>query len=302
MSKNERIIKPEPRNIVSHYFSTERCNGNCAYCIRNTNNFQTLDLFSTRQNVALRNGLNIVYPSIDSEFFDNPNALLQLENMAKCSVGCKILFNLSTKSKIDKETLKKLAQINAEMIDKEKGFVKVGVTFTTKYRINEFEPKSSSYSERLNTLDELACCGIPTSISIRPVLPFIRAEEYADIIDETSEFTDMYHLGSLYVEYGSSFYNNYIKGKGYKQDISPVEWLNGKKMLKVAESSILKEQLITYIESKNIQTGEGINVFDSEKDLMEFIYNRYGIEKITEKSHQKTLDNLQLLKTASNRG
>lgn len=130
------------------------------------------------------------------------------------------------------------------------GFLKIGVSITTKSMVEEIEPNTVSYQDRIKMLERIISMEIPSAVTLKPILPFIPIEEYHSIIDDTA-FVGRYLLGSLYVHPDSEFFRHYIKDR-YVTKFKEVNWVNDNcKWMSVIQHHRI-EQLQRYIETKKL--------------------------------------------------
>jgi DNA repair photolyase len=137
-----------------------------------------------------------------------------------------------------------------------------------KDRINEIEPGTIKYEDRIGLLKRLKERNIPNSVVLKPLLPFIDLDVYKVIIDETSIYTNSYLIGDLYVNIKSKFYEYYVKDK-YEIHKREVLWLPDKKTWYVVVDNIKKSNIEKYINKLEK------NVFHSDVEHLEFLNKVY---------------------------
>ena len=275
--------------IKRHFFSTGRCSSGCKYCFAHQPDYQKFEDFSNQAYERMTSTYNIVYPSCDGEFFNNPNTINQLDLMRKNVLGKNIIFSITTKAILDEEEIKEISRINKEMIEQNKGFIKVSVTISNQSMIQEIEPNTSNFFERIDTLEMLRKYDIPSSVILKPLLPFIDIQEYIDIIRTTLKYTDLYLIGELYININSDFYKKYIK-KDYHVDLKTVEWLDNKKMYRVIETTEMQHRIKDWIIGLYSVKGIKPNIFENDTELLLYIKNRIDTRNLTK-------DNLQIFNT-----
>ncbi len=241
------------------FYSTGGCPYNCKYC------FVEWDKYKKRGDIRDAGEIccDIAYPSHDTEFFEIQNFLSILKEMYSKKEGY-LITSISSKKSLERGDLAELADFNKELIDNEEGFIKISITFTNKSRIQEIEPGTATYKERVNNLKILSDLDIPRSIIFKPILPFISLEEYKEIIRDTSKYSGLYLLGSLYLEEDSGFFKNYIEGK-FQTEEKTLKWMNNKSIKAVKESKELKDQISDIIKEK------GLKSFESDRETLKYI-------------------------------
>jgi DNA repair photolyase len=238
------------------YSSIVGCSNKCLYCFANFERYTKQDLFTSKE---IEQDFEVVYPSCDGELTIDSD-ILDYVDRAKLLKNFSIL-SFSTKKIIPNEILMRIKEINSELLKHDRGFIKISITITNKTRIKELEPNSSSYWERLQSLQILKEYNIPSSLIIKPVLPFISDNEYFQIIDDIKDITDDILIGGLYVDTKSGFYNNYIEGK-YPIERKKVAWLQDKPTWYYVNNDSKIKRIEEYI-SKN-----DLNYFVSDLDLL----------------------------------
>lgn len=246
------------------YSGNETCKLGCLYCFADIEGFKKLDVvkFSNNKNSECDDVL-IYYPSCDTEFIWTDSFDKFIDNLLTSKN--KAIISISTKGKLRKLLLEKIKSVNNKLIGENKGFIKFSVSITNKSMINVIEPQTSNYQERLSLLSYLRDHQIPSSIILKPILPFIATEEYLEIIDDTFELTDNYLLGGLYISKENAFYQDYIKDK-FKVENKQADWLPYKPMWGFIASTEKIGLISNYILSKNKSS------FLSDLDLLESMW------------------------------
>lgn len=238
------------------YSSKYGCSNKCLYCFANFEQYSKQELFSSNE---IEQNFEVIYPSCDSELVIDSD-LLEYVNKAKLLKKYTVL-SFSTKKIIPNEILKKIKEINSGLLKHDRGFIKISVTITNKTKINELEPNSSSYIERLQSLKSLKEYNIPCSLIIKPVLPFISDNEYYQIIDDISDITDDILIGGLYVDTKSLFFKNYIYDK-YPIEKKKIAWLHDKPTWSYVDNNPQLKRIEEYILKNDL------NYFDNDLELI----------------------------------
>lgn len=240
-----KFIRVQTSSINRYFYSgMQPCSGNCKYCFakwkpeyNKPNSFSIDDINTIQENV-------IIYPTCESDFFDQPQSWV--ENILEQFLFEKktIIISISTKTNVPFQKLLLIKDLISQGLR-----IKISISFTTKYSISEIEPNTTSYIERINTLTKISEYGIPTSINLKPLLPFISFNEYCEIIDDTFQYAQIYMIGDLYVNKKDAFFKQYIEGK-YCTKLRPVNWVSGMPSWHVVEDKIKNAQIEEYIENK----------------------------------------------------
>jgi len=247
-----------------HFFTTgQDCPFNCQYCFEIFNNYK----FPVICYNEVRNLNNcFIYPTFNTEFFLNEQLLSFFNEYIKKSNAFNI-FSFSTKSSIDEKDFLKLIEINKSLRIKEIGDIKISVSLTHKYNIDDnLEEGTASYQERLSLAKKLQKNNIKTAVNIKPILPFVKLEEYKEIINDFISNDIRYFVtGDLYFSKNTDFYNQYIKD--YNNIIQKsVMWLKSNPVWTQIVSKKKIGELAMYIKSLS-----GYH-FESDEDLLKAMF------------------------------
>ena len=239
------------------YSATTPCKAGCKYCFSKWSGIYAEQLqFSIEHN---RDKAAIDYPCCDGEFFDQHNIVDVTKSIMKKME--KVYVSVSTKCNVTDSQLKAIIDLNNMLRDENKGFVKFSVSVTNKVHILEIEPQTASYGDRLDIVRRLVSVGIPSSLTLKPILPFIPDEEYYEILEDFSAVVNRVMVGGLYVCPNTPFYENYIKSK-YPTGKREVTWLEEKPMWDYVKNPAK----IDRIKQKAIELG--MSCFDSDAELV----------------------------------
>ncbi len=238
-------------------YLTGKCSNECLYCFSNWDlNNKMFDELHDYNNPV------IIYPSCNNEIYDTKDFIEYIEKCIEIQSHYCIL-SFSTKTIIKSSTLQKIKQINDYYLSKRRGFIKISVSITNKSMISEIEPNAAEYNDRLKLLKLLRELNIPTSVIIKPILPFIDVSEYKVIVQECSIYTRYFVTGDLYINTGDPFYIKYIKDK-YKLNQRRVSWLKDEPLWHVVECENIRNYIQEYIRNKNLF------VFESDRDFLQY--------------------------------
>jgi len=228
------------------YSPKSKCSGGCKYCFAQWGGQAPEFPLIDAEFAIHRTQKHIVYPCCDGDFVSN-TALF--ESLEKLSEQPNLVVSISTKQLLSDKTLFFLKRIH-EKLKENAGFLKLGVSITTKSMIEELEPDTAPYQDRVKMLNRIVSMKIPSAVTLKPILPFIPIEEYQSIIDDTT-FAGRYLLGSLYVHPDSKFFRHYIKDR-YVMELKEVNWVNDNcKWMSVIQHHRI-EQIQHYIEIKKL--------------------------------------------------
>lgn len=235
-----------------------QCPANCAYCFAKWKNYtpQPIIDFWTDNEIA-----EVVYPCCDSDIEQNDTVLTILWEKAKTLP--KLYISISTKRSINDATLKLYKELDRFLQNDKKGFIKISVSLTTKYKIEELEPGTARYDERKLFFEQLQNYGFHTAIVFKPILPFIDLNEYKEIVDDFSG-CKYFLLGNLYVDEETEFYIKYIQGK-YSIENHSVSWLADRPIWKC----VVVEEKINHL--KEYLNDCSKKFFSNDADLLEFM-------------------------------
>jgi len=229
------------------YSSPKSCSFKCKYCFRTIDDYKEQEIFNSH---VFYDDFDIIYPSCDSEIIINKELFDYIEK--SILIKDYTIISFSTKAKINNNIIEKINLINHNLINKNKGFIKISVSITNKSMIDELEPFASSFEERIETLKLLNEYNIPNSVILKPILPFVDIEEYEEIIDITSKYTKYFLLGGLYISKKTEFYDQYIKGK-YNSIEKTVKWLDNNPKWDYIEDKEKMSVIKSYIKNKNLK-------------------------------------------------
>lgn len=239
------------------YSAYTQCIAGCKYCFAKWDGvYSEQPLFDVE---TLSEKEAIVYPCCDGEFFDQSN----YTDIAKSFMDKmdKLYFSISTKRHFEPKMLERLVELNDLLTSQHKGFVKFSISISNRDRIGEIEPGTLSYNDRIVVAKEIVQSGLPCSLTLKPILPFIQTQEYCHIIDDFSAIFNRVLLGGLYVCPQSEFYLKYIKGK-YSTVKREVQWLSSKPTWDYVVDPERMKQLKKYAIEKNMLP------FDSDIDVV----------------------------------
>lgn len=150
----------------------------------------------------------ILYPCCDGDFFDQVELVENVKHYTESHR--KVYVSLSSKIRPTDEKIMQLLGLHEWLVRADKGFVKFAISLSNRTLLDEIEPATMSYEERIKLASYINSLGLPLSLTIKPVLPFITEEEYDSILNDFSPYLNRVLLGGLYVNKTSSFYADYL--------------------------------------------------------------------------------------------
>jgi DNA repair photolyase len=235
-------------------YTRGKCKNECLYCFGRWNiehaNFDCLTDFN--ENI-------IIYPLCDNDISDLEDSGAILDYLEKClSIQSKYsIISVSTKTDLPLSFIEQVRNINRLYVNR--GFIKLSVSFSSKNYISVLEPGSASYRERISLLKNISEYSIPTSVILKPILPFVDIREYFELVSDINKYTNAVILGDLYVDSHDKFYKEYIQNK-YTVTERKVSWLKNLPVWSVVESTEIIGALKNYISSI------GIKHYDSDSE------------------------------------
>lgn len=197
----------------------ETCSANCAYCFAKWPNYVKQPILDIQQ---IPDGGVILYPCCDSDICENETEWDHLWAIA--TRAAKLYVSISTKRWIPDKLILQYQRLNQYLREQKKGFVKISISLTTKYQIDQIEPGTDDYYRRKQLFEQLQELGFMSSLIFKPILPFVSEEEYQEIITDFPT-CDFFLLGDLYVHTETEFYKRYIYNQ-YPEKLRKILWLN----------------------------------------------------------------------------
>ena len=127
--------------------------------------------------------------------------------------------------------------------------------------IDEIEPATMSYKERIKLAKFFSSINFPLSLTIKPVLPFIPYYEYASILEDFSPYLNHVLIGGLYLNKDSSFYQDYLRNN-FACTKRRVTWLPDHPNWDYIEDPELMEKIKAYAKEFNMK------VFTSDSSVV----------------------------------
>ena len=222
------------------FSSIKECKSGCRYCFSKWDNYVKHSRFTCE---TINENDLIIYPCCDGNIFDDCFNKLLADFL---NLKNQIVISISTKNRVSEEQMNELLKINELLKSRNKGFVKLSVSFSCLSMIDSIEQGTLTYAERLSLIKNIIDSGLTYATILKPILPFISVEEYKKIIDDTISLSKNYITGGLYVNRGTIFFDEFDLKK-YPVYEKPVSWANGNPSWQYIEDANKKKQICGYI-------------------------------------------------------
>jgi hypothetical protein len=248
------------------YSSARACRYGCQYCFARFPRFEEHHLLPM-VSVDRAPEDSVIYPACDSEFFTDARAVSELEKLVRFT-GKSVRISISIKSRIGAKQAQFLRELNDRLTSADRGLIKCSISLSTKHQIENCEPRTPGYSDRLRGLRILADEGVPTSVNLKPILPFVTVTEYSEIIADTAPYTGAYLVGGLYIDTTTEFgrqiklcYSSFITTRR-------VDWLPNRPTWEYCENPLQLESIRQSI------IASGRRVFDTDLLVEDYLRSR----------------------------
>jgi DNA repair photolyase len=253
------------------FFSGNRdCKLGCRYCFAKFDNYVS-ETPHTPYSSSIPDDVGILYPSCNGDFFSDSIVRDALKQTVY-ETDKRILVSISIKSRLALGQAQELAEMNAKLARDRRGLVKCSVSITTKNHLEEYEPRAARYGQRLDSLELLAEAGVPRSVNLKPVLPFIGVEEYQAIVDDCAVYSDVFLLGGLYLDGSSAFGRKIAKDFPLLIGKRQVEWLPGRPVWQYCADEKQIASVRGHIRSK------GKKACDSDIDVVQYLFSAMSLQ------------------------
>ena len=245
---------------MREFFSASTpCSSGCQYCFAKWDNRRTgfLQLGDVK---PIEDG-TIVYPCCDGEFLGQPGYIECMRSFSQQSK--EVYFSLSTKQSISDEEIEQLKNFDRDLRSANRGFVKLAISISNISLLEELEPGTISYLQRLALAEKLQKSGFFFSVTIKPILPFIDAAEYCTIINDFSKYTNCFLMGGLYINKETKFFSQYIL-PGTKVTRRVVNWMPEHPEWDYIEDEAQFQRIREYASQTGCLT------FDSDEELIRY--------------------------------
>jgi len=244
---------------VRRFLSTPiPCKASCKYCFAKWPDYSPQPHLGYDQEIMGENRI-VLYPCCDGDYF---NLLGFIEDVKHLSLAYdKIYVSLSRKTAPCDDQISQLLSLNEWLVAEEKGFVKFAIALSNRSMLEEIEPSTMSYQQRLELARVLSSLKLPLSLTLKPILPFIPFSDYSSILEDFRPYLTHVLIGGLYVNKDTAFYEKYIL-KHYTSTKRQVVWLPNNPEWDYIEDPLLMEQNTDYADNLNMK------VFTSDYPLI----------------------------------
>lgn len=242
------------------FAAAERCPFGCKYCFIKFNRYKVDKPTKQFAHDQISDD-QVSYPTCDGEFFSDPHAVSELERLVHETTH-RVLVSISVKSPVSHKRAQFLKNMNAILVKSRRGLIKCSVSISGKSKLNEYEPRTPGFEQRISTLENLSEEGIPTSVNLKPILPFISDEEYREIVYDTSTYVTAYLLGGLYIDPTNSFGKKIIKNHSRWISGRTVNWLPNQPVWQYCENPEQMASIRSHIVHANRK------FFENDLDVM----------------------------------
>lgn len=242
------------------------CQAGCKYCFAKWANYERNSAWIVDQE-ELDSDQMLLYPCCDGDFF---NQIELIEDIRRFSESyAKVYVSFSGKIWPSENHLKQVAELNDWLTRSNKGFAKFAISLSNSSMINAIEPKTMAYESRIKLAKRMSSIGIPLSLTIKPVLPFISENEYASILEDFNPYLNHVLIGGLYVNKDSNFYQEYLQNN-FSCIKRRVTWLPNQPEWEYIEDPELMAKIKSSAEYLNMK------VFTSDSSLVKsMVEERY---------------------------
>lgn len=234
------------------------CQAGCKYCFAKWANYEQQPVWGFIQE-KLDSDQVVLYPCCDGDFF---NQIDLIENIKRFSESySKVYISISGKVWPTEDQITQLIELNDWLARSNKGFVKFAISLSNRSMLDEIEPETMPYEDRIKLAKYISSINIPLSLTIKPVLPFISKDEYSSILEDFSPYLNHVLIGGLYVNKDSIFYRDYLQND-FVCIKRRVTWLSNQPDWDYIEDPELMTKIKAFAEGLNMK------VFTSDSSLV----------------------------------
>jgi hypothetical protein len=243
---------------------SQPCPFGCTYCFASFEQYERPDhtLADVEISPELLDGIDVIYPACDTEFFARADWRVVLERSALLGRS----ISISTKAGLSAPVVNAVAEVSQRLANAGR-VLKIGVSVATKSLVAELEPRTPSYAARLKTAERLAAAGIPTALVLRPLLPEIPLAEYEEVMEDFGHVTPIVLVGDEWLGRDARPTISAISGE-IRVARKAVNWL--------AEAPLWRQRSIDgrVAHLRGIGAQRGLSVVQTDLDVMAFWLSR----------------------------
>lgn len=236
------------------------CKSGCKYCFAKWDSYKPLDKLPLAQMKVDKESL-ILYPCCDGDCFYQTELAQRVEQLA--SDFQQVYVSISSKTFPSDEQIVQWRNLHQELVMNKKGFLKFAISISNRSMLDEIEPGTMPYEDRLKLTQIIKGIEIPLSLTLKPVLPFIAEKEYRAILADFRPYIKNVLIGGLYADKTTDFYARYLTA--YRSTKRKVSWIPGSPEWEYIEDATLIDKIKEDAEHLDMQ------VFFSDRDLIESI-------------------------------
>jgi DNA repair photolyase len=244
--------KENGRKRVLATVGEKKCPLGCIYCFVENPDYPDFPRIDTPQAQDIiektAKEVDVIQPACDVELLLLPNALQILEELSK--YGKSISF--ATKANVNERTAELLAGIHNKLV-KVNAILQIAVSLTRLVHWQDVERFTVSPELRIKSLKTLYGYGIPTTVAIKPLLPFVPSNEICDIVSMTQKYCHGYLTGPTYL---TPALKEYMHKINYRfEDLIQIRrtpWMIGSPSLETISSPHLERALTLKSSSFNL--------------------------------------------------
>ena len=225
------------------------CEAGCKYCFAKWVNYKQQPAIGFEQETIDSDQI-ILYPCCDGDFFNQIDLVDIIKQFSESHT--KVYVSLSSKIWPTENQINQLVGLNEWLAKTNKGFVKFAISLSNRSMLDEIEPATMSYEQRIELANYINSIDLPLSLTIKPVLPFIPKDEYASILEDFSPFLNHVLIGGLYINKSSCFYRDYLQND-YVYTKRRVTWMPNHPAWDYVEDAELMEEIKTFAQKLNMK-------------------------------------------------
>lgn len=255
---------------MKRYFFTvgrKKCPFGCTYCFTEFNNYiRPPSIYSLLDGSILIDDIDIIYPACDIDFF----ALKNWREILQSLVKYKKTIVISTKATLTNDDVSFIFKIYQQLLSCG-GFLKIGISITTKFSVENIEPKTPSYDNRLSSAKRLYYTGVPICLIMKPLLVEIGDGELNSIIDDFHSISNILLTGDEYLDSESPRAIEYIDSENVIIESKLVNWKEDKAEWNARKNTLQINKLLTIANKYNLATAS------TDVEAVVYLREKYGV-------------------------
>lgn len=245
----------------------KKCPFKCLYCFADMACFDAKSLHTIEELTLQNIESKILYPACDTELDFTSENFANIVKTAK-AVNASVV-SISTKRKLSDRKLDQLVSLKSEL-EKINILLKYSISISTRNSLDVVEAGTASYLDRLDLARKIKKAGIVLSVNLKPILPFVPAEEYFQIIDDFIGTTPNFMLGGLYIDRESQFGKEIVAEFSEQIESRVVDWLPTQPNWDICVDDDKIDKISEYVRS------HGGFAFDGDQEFLSYILESKG--------------------------